>query len=1697
MDINAVNDDPTELAKKYCEEHDLDYAEQGTHVEVEIQKDMLHVCRVKIEDLMKQRETMKDKIVSLSNSSLSVRLKQAVEMLKGEETHKIELTAAYKKAGSEKEDLEQKLIAKTAEFESCSDDSASKLEGLREIHQQELEKHSNNSRVQVKQLCAAHAETLQDLEQKHQQLLLTATSKAMEKVNQFEREIKEEKAAMKVLTLSTEETVSAMEKSHTAEVEALNNKVNSLQRIVDQNNKTLKKRNAKLKGAKDELSKRSEDFLNKEAALNALVNEALGAKQALVDGHREEVNNLNDQLKRKDLEYRKSIEEMDCKHKEEFKKQAETLEHTQARHKVEARNHAYIQNSCVSALHKLRSNKISSADVFFNWREFSCKQKRRSLQLSKLLEQRVGQRSARLRQWAKLVFCKWAHYTETCSHDVLVSKLKEENNEIMKRVNEEHRMVINKAQSKYIKKSEQCTNLEKEVEKSSVQMKNLELRQKSEAKSALKDYQKLQNKFQSLQNQLSSSIQKHEVTLKAAETAKAAVALKHETIQRDLKSKVKALKQSSKSAKTAHVKECKKLNKVIYKVISAKLRQRHLRSQSFYLRKWSESVKIATFKRVQEEQTREKLEGQRQKLLGGKNKEIQSLVAEATQIKVQLQDARVSLDQANKDIDEQKIVIANMKNHEEVLEHNLRAKDENKRCEIQAVVQDQERKVLSERQQREIAESNLNRLQNKTGSLFMKQHRKNAVTRAFLSWRQAVVTKRFQQKTLADVTEQIHKVVNVSTEKCEVLNEKCAQLKKQHETDTAAAETKFQHRLKIAQIAHQSNLEALRRSLKKQHADNLAATTLGFERNIDENERAYKLELTELNYKVETLDSEKKVIEGEISSLVKVHAAEMESKEQWERDCEQKYSSKIKMLESIAKQETLAKDQNHSKQVKALNEKWKKEIQATKASLEKDLLENSLLLQQREDEIRNAELHHKKELAHAKKNHLDSVAESMHSMISEEAHTQKLKDISASHKEEIQRIRKRHDLFVLENSAAHEYELKKLESAHNIRMSDLQDEIQTERIGEKEALARVQKEADTAMQITMETHRQVLKTLRNTIEKTATDNRLEMAKQLDEEKARGANAVAGLEEQVAAMKTSMGSLASEKHMLEEALESQKIEAKQEIQRLKEAEENEEFLNKKIQSELKEISSKFEVAQTKMKLEKEEMEKQILLERKSSTERIQHSSDDYKKTIANMKNDIQLKEDMFKETREKHKVEIESLNKKMKLHLHKLSEKYLKNLNESRNEFQAKLDLLEHRIKEKNSMLKTLSLSIRSTMLKSVMLKAMAARKRLGFFKWKAIVARVEARVPKRLSLGVVSATPSGLRTANDRVSTPVAIAAANQLITGQERTSSSGRVKKRPDPLILDEVSPKRLETVDTARTSPSTSSSGSRGKVISEYNKAMAYYIRYRKMVREISSLGKETLHNNTKTTAKLLQDAKRKFLQVQKMCEKDLQANPRDLCLFLYKARALSCTSVVEDAMNDIHNAVRHGEEAVLLFRSLNEDEKEFQTLANTYIANIRVYTEEGNLGSGAMEYLHKAFNYVSRMLEIAQEPSSLQAKEISRLERRLSNLSATIRGEKTIEWINGKGNVRKVVFREISKRRGNNETGRGKTSKRGARKNNENVEHRQKTNMKPKMFTAKDARGNKPARAVKQTPMNRGHRAPLGNSVLQELQGESSFF
>ena len=207
-----------------------------------------------------------------------------------------------------------------------------------------------------------------------------------------------------------------------------------------------------------------------------------------------------------------------------------------------------------------------------------------------------------------------------------------------------------------------------------------------------------------------------------------------------------------------------------------------------------------------------------------------------------------------------------------------------------------------------------------------------------------------------------------------------------------------------------------------------------------------------------------------------------------------------------------------------------------------------------------------------------------------------------------------------------------------------------------------------------------------------------------------------------------------------------------------------------------------------------------------------------------------------------------------------------------------------------------------------------------------------------------------------------------------------------------------------------------SRGRVLSEYNVAMKHYIKYRKMMHYITVNGENNINNKSAYKALLL-SAKLQFFKVKDICEEGLSSNGDvlDPCLLLYKARALSCVSVVEDAMGEIHAAVIHGHEAAQLFQSMNEDEKEYQTLANTYIAKIRVYTDEKIRNSDHLRVAHK---YVLRMLTIAKKTAS-QAKEIDRLKRRISNITATLRGQKTIEWISGKGNVRKVVFRDAKKK------------------------------------------------------------------------------
>ena len=158
----------------------------------------------------------------------------------------------------------------------------------------------------------------------------------------------------------------------------------------------------------------------------------------------------------------------------------------------------------------------------------------------------------------------------------------------------------------------------------------------------------------------------------------------------------------------------------------------------------------------------------------------------------------------------------------------------------------------------------------------------------------------------------------------------------------------------------------------------------------------------------------------------------------------------------------------------------------------------------------------------------------------------------------------------------------------------------------------------------------------------------------------------------------------------------------------------------------------------------------------------------------------------------------------------------------------------------------------------------------------------------------------------------------------------------------------------------------------------------------------------------------------------------------------------------MGEIHAAVIHGHEAAQLFQSMNEDEKEYQTLANTYIAKIRVYTDEKIRNSDHLRVAHK---YVLRMLTIAKKTAS-QAKEIDRLKRRISNITATLLGQKTIEWISGKGNVRKVVFRDAKKKVTNDDV-----TFRENKKERSYKEARKENNLsKPRKFTTFDAKVNK---------------------------------
>ena len=82
-----------------------------------------------------------------------------------------------------------------------------------------------------------------------------------------------------------------------------------------------------------------------------------------------------------------------------------------------------------------------------------------------------------------------------------------------------------------------------------------------------------------------------------------------------------------------------------------------------------------------------------------------------------------------------------------------------------------------------------------------------------------------------------------------------------------------------------------------------------------------------------------------------------------------------------------------------------------------------------------------------------------------------------------------------------------------------------------------------------------------------------------------------------------------------------------------------------------------------------------------------------------------------------------------------------------------------------------------------------------------------------------------------------------------------------------------------------------SRGRVLADYNVAMKYYIKYRKMMHQINVNGENKVNNET-SSKMLLQSAKIQFFKVKDICEEGLSSNGATLdpCLLLYKARAFA---------------------------------------------------------------------------------------------------------------------------------------------------------------------------------------------------------------
>ena len=614
------------------------------------------------------------------------------------------------------------------------------------------------------------------------------------------------------------------------------------------------------------------------------------------------------------------------------------------------------------------------------------------------------------------------------------------------------------------------------------------------------------------------------------------------------------------------------------------------------------------------------------------------------------------------------------------------------------------------------------------------------------------------------------------------------------------------------------------------------------------------------------------------------------------------------------------------------------------------------------------------------------------------------------------------------------------------------------------------------------THRHVLNTLRKTIETTNAEHRKDVSSQKNKLEAKIKNlkdinaglekkaymeqntTIINLNKEIERMKISIDKLATENMLKEQDSENQTQAIRASIE-------------KDFTERLAEKNKELQSLQEQMKVTMHDANEKAESKHKSLLEAARQEYESRLSTLKNVKaNELNVTKNLIEE---QCKNDIFKMKEKVNMDMKSLTDKYLKTLKNTQSSYEEKLDLLESKLNKQKSISKSYANILKKSSLKHLLRNKLIIMYRLSFSKWRSLpgiknqvkrqannddlqILKLTKKTPvKEMDYKDNSNVKSDLYTPKEifhkdnsnafttpggdgRVTTRNNKAKIhndkNSLKTSDEKNSSHRRKS-----LLKSNASNKSNISSTSSKTDEFKMSKGSkfsRGRVLADYNVAMKYYIKYRKMMHQINVNGENKVNNET-SSKMLLQSAKIQFFKVKDICEEGLSSNGATLdpCLLLYKARALSCASVVEDAMDEIHAAVTHGHEAAMLFRSMDEDEKEYQTLANTYIAKIRVYTEEKTRNS---DHLRIAYKYVLRMLEIAKKSNS-QAKEIDRLKRRISNLTATLRGQKTIEWISGKGNVRKVVFRDIKQKK--------------LVKNE---------NSRPKKFTTLDAKVNKGPKA-----------------------------